>query len=198
MKTSKYEVILNDPAVILFVNEVDPYRQSKYVSKAHNEPFDPEKGLLMCLAKANGISHLDLKRILKNAKDQKKTETKNAGVKVQSVIIETSLKKQDDKEANGEVMVNTPANAECFKKAISPKGKHRGKSYRFSIGDIVVVRDCYSYKQENREDVEPMLNKELEISDFYVDKTGTIYYIIEFDKMNLLFSGSELKPIWED
>ena len=42
----------------------------KYVSKAHDEAFDEEKGLLMCLAKANGISHLELKRIIKGAKRQ--------------------------------------------------------------------------------------------------------------------------------
>ena len=44
-------VIFNPPATILFVGG------KKYVSKAHNEEFDEEKGLLMCLAKANGISH---------------------------------------------------------------------------------------------------------------------------------------------
>ena len=34
--------------------------------------FDKEKGLLMCLAKANGYSHLDIKRMIKNAKIQNK------------------------------------------------------------------------------------------------------------------------------
>lgn len=56
-----YRVIFNKPATILFVNG------EKFVSKAHNEEFDEEKGLLMCLAKANGISHLELKRLLKQA-----------------------------------------------------------------------------------------------------------------------------------
>ena len=56
------KVIFNNPATILFING------NKYVSKVHNEPFDEEKGLLMCLAKANGISHLELQRIIKNAK----------------------------------------------------------------------------------------------------------------------------------
>lgn len=56
------KVIFNDPATILFING------NKYVSKVHNEPFDEEKGLLMCLAKANGISHLELQRMIKNAK----------------------------------------------------------------------------------------------------------------------------------
>ena len=58
------KVIFNNPATILFVNG------KKYISKAHDETFDEEKGLLMCLAKANGISHLELQRMIKNAKRQ--------------------------------------------------------------------------------------------------------------------------------
>lgn len=57
----EYKVIFNKPATILFVNG------EKYISKAHSEDFDEEKGLLMCLAKANGISHATLKKLLKNA-----------------------------------------------------------------------------------------------------------------------------------
>lgn len=59
--TNDIKVIFNDPATILFVDG------KKYVSKAHNEDFDEEKGLLMCLAKAQGISHLELKRMIKGA-----------------------------------------------------------------------------------------------------------------------------------
>ena len=58
------KVIFNPPATILYIDG------RKYVSKAHNEEFDEEKGLLMCLAKANGITHLQLKRMIKNAKRQ--------------------------------------------------------------------------------------------------------------------------------
>lgn len=61
---NKYEVIFNKSATILFVDG------KKYISKAHNENFDSEKGLLMCLAKANGISYLELKRMIKGAKWQ--------------------------------------------------------------------------------------------------------------------------------
>lgn len=67
-----YKVVYNMPATILFVGN------EKYVSKAHLEDFDKEKGLLMCLAKANGISHLQLKRMIKNAEDQReKVESYN-------------------------------------------------------------------------------------------------------------------------
>lgn len=58
------KVIYNAPYTILYMNG------EKYISKAHNEEFDEEKGLLMCLAKANGITHLQLKRMIKNAKRQ--------------------------------------------------------------------------------------------------------------------------------
>ena len=59
-------VIYNDPATILFVDG------EKYISKAHEEKFDKEKGLLMCLAKAQGISHLDLKKMIDSAKVETK------------------------------------------------------------------------------------------------------------------------------
>lgn len=60
-KTDDIRVIFNDPATILIIGN------RKYISKAHNEDFDEEKGLLMCLAKANGISHAKLKVLLKKA-----------------------------------------------------------------------------------------------------------------------------------
>ena len=60
-RRKRMKVIFNDPATILFVDD------KKFVSKAHKEKFDPEKGLLMCLGKANGISHLELIRLMKNA-----------------------------------------------------------------------------------------------------------------------------------
>ena len=63
-KKPAMKVIYNPPATILFVGD------KKYVSKAHNEAFDEEKGLLMCLAKANGITHLELKRMIKGAERQ--------------------------------------------------------------------------------------------------------------------------------
>ena len=75
LSTKNMRVILSNPATILFVDG------KKYVAKAHNEEFDEEKGLLMCLAKAAGISHLDLKRLLKKAtrpNDKKMTEANNA------------------------------------------------------------------------------------------------------------------------
>lgn len=68
MNKNNDRVIYNNPVTILYMNG------KKYISKAHEEDFDEEKGLLMCLAKANGISHLELKRMIKNAKRPKKQE----------------------------------------------------------------------------------------------------------------------------
>lgn len=39
----------------------------KYTSRPYDEKFDEEKGLLMCIAKANGYTHNDIKRLLHNA-----------------------------------------------------------------------------------------------------------------------------------
>ena len=66
--TLRVHVIFNDPATILFVNG------SKYVSKAYKEKFDKEKGLLMCFAKAFGISHSMLKKMISLAEDQSSTK----------------------------------------------------------------------------------------------------------------------------
>lgn len=63
------KVIYNKPATILYANG------KKYISKAHCEDFDKEKGLLMCLAKASGFTHTQIKRIIANACDQTKDET---------------------------------------------------------------------------------------------------------------------------
>lgn len=61
------KIIFNPPATILITPD-----GKKYVSKAHNEEFDEEKGLLMCLAKANGFTHLTIKKMIKNANRPKK------------------------------------------------------------------------------------------------------------------------------
>jgi len=66
----KIRVMFNPPATILWIGN------EKYISKAHDEEFDEEKGLLMCLAKAAGISHLKLKKLLKDAERPKKKETR--------------------------------------------------------------------------------------------------------------------------
>lgn len=57
-------VIFNNPATILIVGD------KKYIAKAHDEEFDEEKGLLMCLAKASGYTHANLKSLLKTAQRQ--------------------------------------------------------------------------------------------------------------------------------
>lgn len=59
-------VIFNNPTTILIVGN------KKYIAKAHDEEFDEEKGLLMCLAKASGYTHANLKALLKNAQHQTK------------------------------------------------------------------------------------------------------------------------------
>lgn len=59
------KVIFNEPATILIVGE------NKIISKAYSEEFDEEKGLLVCIAKYFGISYQDIKRLLKNSKNQK-------------------------------------------------------------------------------------------------------------------------------
>ena len=61
-KTRIEKIIFNDPAVIVITSD-----GRKFVSKAHNEAFDEEKGLLMCIAKMCGVTHLNLKKMIKGA-----------------------------------------------------------------------------------------------------------------------------------
>lgn len=216
VRMNKYEVILNDPAVILFVNEVDPYRQRKYVSKAHNEPFDPEKGLLMCLAKANGISHLDLKRMIKNAKVQskgKKTSTNKEEIYVNDENLEhpeldserEKLYKEIPQRNMEDNMTKIPFHFDVptsdidsgfkvpmaeEKVVVSPKGKKRGQPYKFFAGDKVVVRDCPYYKYTTNANAKQLLNRVWEIAQDNSDFAGSVYIVNGFE-----FSGSELEPV---
>lgn len=66
-KSCPYKVIINEPAVILIIDG------KKYISKADREPFDEEKGLLMCLAKANGFPFDKVHKMLKNAQRTQKS-----------------------------------------------------------------------------------------------------------------------------
>lgn len=63
------QIIFNNPAVVVILDN-----GTKIVSKAHKEEFDKEKGLLMCLAKMNGITHLELQRMIKKGVDFNKKE----------------------------------------------------------------------------------------------------------------------------
>lgn len=75
IKAHEMEVIFNPPATILYVGG------NRYVSKAYGEDFDEEKGLLMCLAKAAGITNLELKRMIKKAKrPDKKSKNKKENI----------------------------------------------------------------------------------------------------------------------
>lgn len=163
------KIIINEPAVVLIKNG------KKYVSKAHNEEFDAEKGLLMCLAKSNGISHLDLKRMLKSAavqnKKVKKEKTENQ-VKVAVEKIETQPVEENE--------------------VVSPKGRHRGKPFYFYVGDKVIVRDCDYYRNTTNAKARALLNHIYEIQEDKSDFAGTVYVVNGVE-----FSGSELEPVKE-
>lgn len=207
-KTAK--VIFNNPATILLIGK------NKYVSKAHDEPFDPEKGLLMCLAKANGISHLDLKRMIKNAKVQskrKKTSTNKEEIYVNDEKFgqpeldseREKLYKEIPQRNIEDYMTKIPFYFDIptsdidsgfkvpmveEKVVVSPKGKKRGQPYKFFAGDKVIVRDCSYYKYTTNANAKQLLNKVLEIGQDNSDFAGSVYIVNGFE-----FSGSELEPV---
>ena len=195
--TNKYRVIVNDPAVILFVTD-GIHTAQKYVSKAHNEPFDVEKGLLMCLAKANGISHLDLKRMIKNAKVQKKKQEMQDDSKD---AVNFAMEHETFRNMMKEIITVKEKREERLKttveflddiEVLSPKGKHRGRPFKFYVGDKVVIRECYEYVYERPADVKSMLNKKWEINDVYVTTDDVDFYQIVNGDKKMLFANNEL------
>ena len=64
-RKSDFKVIINPPAVILFKDG------KKYVTKAQDEPFDAERGLMVALLKSFGIGYSDLQKMLEMADYQK-------------------------------------------------------------------------------------------------------------------------------
>ena len=176
MKNNKYTVIFNGPATILFVDRMSYCEKEKYVTKAYNEEFDAEKGLALALLKSFGISYLDLKRILKNAKYQNKKE-------------------QSPKEKFEELSKQIKVTKEIYVKpsknnVVSPKGKKRGQPYKFFAGDKVVVRDCPYYKYTTNANAKQLLNKVWEITFDNSDFSCSLYVINGIE-----FSGSELEPV---
>lgn len=207
-KTAK--VIFNDPATILFVDG------KKYIAKAHDEEFDCEKGVLVCLMKSFGISHLDLKRMIKSAKVQSKREKTSTnkeeiyvnGEKFEQPELDSKREKlykeipQRNIEDN---MTKIPFHFDVptsdidsgfkvpmaeEKVVVSPKGKKRGQPYKFFAGDKVVVRDCPYYKYTTNANAKQLLNKVWEIAQDNSDFAGSLYVINGIE-----FSGSELEPM---
>lgn len=209
-KVNNYKFIFNDPATILFVNG------KKYVAKAHDEEFDCEKGALVCLMKSFGISHLDLKRMIKNAKVQskgKKTSTNNEEIYVNGEKLEQpeldsereKLYKEIPQRNMEDNMTKIPFHFDVptsdidsgfkvpmaeEKVVVSPKGKKRGQPYKFFAGDKVVVRDCPYYKYTTNANAKQLLNKVWEITFDNSDFSGSLYVINGVE-----FAGSELEPV---
>lgn len=207
-KTAK--VIFNDPATILFVGD------KKYVVKAHDEEFDAEKGLSMALLRYFGISHLDLKRMIKSAKVQSKRE--KTSTNKEEIYVNDEKFEQPELDSEREKLYkeipqrNTKDNMTKIpfhfdvptsdidsgfkvpmaeeKVVVSPKGKHRGSPYNFNVGDKVIVRDCKYYKYTTNTTAKGLLNKIWEISLDNSDFAGSLYVINGVE-----FAGSELEPV---
>lgn len=66
----KVKIISNPPATILIVGDV------KVVVKAHDEPYDLEKGIAMAITKYIGMTRSDMKRLIKKTIVQEPKEKK--------------------------------------------------------------------------------------------------------------------------
>lgn len=187
MKNNKYTVIFNGPATILFVDRMIGCEKEKYVTKAYNEEFDAEKGLALALLKSFGISYLDLKRMLKNAKYQNKKEQSP-----KEKFEELSNQIKVTKEMYFKEPTRNPdiPKVKIEYRVVSPKGRHRGKPFAFQIGDKVVVRDCDYYKYITNSSAKTCLNQVFEITEDKSDFSGSMYLVNGCE-----FSGAELEPV---
>ena len=69
MKKDNIQVIISEPAVVLYVNG------QKYVAKCHpDDTFDEQTGLMMCFAKAYGVNFHKIQELLKTAVRYPKVE----------------------------------------------------------------------------------------------------------------------------
>ena len=189
MKNNKYTVIFNGPATILFVDRMSYCEKEKYVTKAYNEEFDAEKGLALALLKSFGISYLDLKRMLKNAKYQNKKE-QSPKEKFEELSNQIKVTKEiyfKEPTRNPDI---PKVKVEYRVGVVSPKGRHRGQPYKFSVGDKVVVRDCDYYKYITNSSAKTCLNQVFEITEDKSDFSGSMYLVNGCE-----FSGAELEPV---
>lgn len=89
------KVIFNGKATVLIKDG------KKYVSKCKDgDAYDKEKGLLLCLAQANGISYKDLQEMIAGAKDNNLEKAKEFAVKFGTALCECI--KAFQKSYNGE------------------------------------------------------------------------------------------------
>lgn len=136
----------------------------KYISKAHEEEFDEEKGLLMCLAKANGISHLELQRMIKGAKRVSMAEKISKKIKKASkdevLKIGGIVKKETIDCISRSIHDEMLGNVELKKhidSEISKALKKQGRPRRIKVGDKVRIKEVphndyeYGYEPEMEE-----------------------------------------------
>lgn len=148
-------IIFNKPATILYADG------ERYVTKAHQEEFDAEKGLALALLKAFGISYLDLQRLIKSATVQEKKAPKK---KVETKVDKSTPKtEKPKKKCIGRVEKTTEVEKDGSKYTIHI-GKRRGVGQKLQFGDSVLVRLCKVYDYEEIETVRELIGRPLKVS----------------------------------
>lgn len=118
----------------------------KYVSKCKDgDTYDKEKGLLLCLAQANGISYRDLQEMIAGAKDCNEEKAKEFAGKIATGLVEAvkafkkafNGEKADDKAQVREV--KRPAEEGEHIKIVKAKNDNDGEYYK--NGDILKVKE---------------------------------------------------------
>ena len=151
------KIIFNNPATIVYMLD-----GSRYVTKAHQEEFDAEKGLALALLKAFGISYLDLQRLIKSATVQEKKAPKK---KVETKVDKSTPKtEKPKKKCIGRVEQTVEVTNSEGQRYTIHKGKRRGVGQKLQFGDSVLVRLCKVYDYEEIETVRELIGRPLKVS----------------------------------
>lgn len=162
---SKYKVIFNDPATILFVDG------EKYVTKAYMDEFNPEVGLAFCLLKSFGISYLDLKRMIKNATVQEKKQD-NRQTTEKKVTSEDVIRAINscEFESNIPFIFNDPKPSQKFQ--AGDKVKVLKVNGTFNPDILSMVGGVYEVKSRSYKDMVKVYNADK--SRFYTFRTDEL------------------------
>lgn len=204
------KVIFNEKATVLIKDG------KKYVSKCmDSDTYDKEKGLLLCLAKANGISYRDLQEMIEGAKDCNAEKVKEFAGKPATGFVEAvkafkksfSGEKADDKAEVREVKRHAKVGE--YIKIVRPERTfgYYGKGSVFKVvsvrvcGDVEVEKykkDCVTYIYAREYVVlENYTPYKITLSDFWAsEKSMAIHCQTEGEAKELLEAFDKAGKLW--
>lgn len=167
-----YKLIFRDNATILLKDG------KRYVSKCiDGDTYDREKGLLMCLAKANGVSYRDLQEMIASAdmqvyKKKKVKEVKRLAKVGEYVKVINAGSSLDNEYKNGDILKIVKVGKNIFGHCAYYKDEslkylnkqeyvvlENYKPYKITLSEFWESQDKLAIKYENDKQGESIYNK---------------------------------------